>query len=51
MSGNLQDLSCGFMVNVRRLQNSRKFYTANCHHTLDQVAGSGKSVLWYMTVA
>ena len=47
MSGIPQDHSCGSMVNVC-LQNFRLF--AGADRAPDPVAGSGKSILWYVIV-
>jgi hypothetical protein len=49
--GSLRDHSCGSMVNVCPIQNSRLFAVADCCRAPDHVAGSGKSVLWYVRIA
>lgn len=48
--GNLRDHSCGSMVNVCPLQNSHPFAAADYCRAPDHVAGSGKSVLWYVRI-
>ena len=48
--GNLKDRFCGSMVNVCPLQYSHPFAVADYCRVPDHVAGSGKSVLWYVRV-